>query len=57
MRDLSKVWSDDLAQEEGFNASNTLMIDSEYRKVRNWVENSIVVTPYSKDEVIAPKTD
>ena len=35
----------------GFNESNTLLIDSESEKVQLWLENSLIIDPYSKEDV------
>jgi hypothetical protein len=47
-RDLNKVWMDDKCTKYGFDRNNTLMIDSEARKVRDFMENSIVIKPYTQ---------
>ena len=36
---------------KGFNESNTLLIDSESEKVQLWMENSLIIDPYSKEDV------
>ena len=52
MRNLKLVWEDEKAQKEKFGPSNTLMIDSEAFKVRKHKENSIVIQPYTLDQVM-----
>jgi hypothetical protein len=51
MRSLNLVWSDANTKKEGFGPTNTLMIDSEAQKVRKNRANSIVIQPYSKEEL------
>ena len=50
-RDLEKVFADPKMQQKGFNATNTLLIDSEAEKVQLWRENSLVVEPFTKEDV------
>ena len=50
-RDLTKVFNDPKIQQKAFAASNTLLIDSEAEKVQLWLSNSLVVEPYSKEDV------
>lgn len=45
------VWQDDKAKAEGFGENNTLIIDSEAFKVRNYKLNSVVIKPYTLEEV------
>lgn len=52
MRNLSMIWKDDKAINEGFSEKNTLLIDSEAFKVRKCADNSIVLKPYTLDEVM-----
>lgn len=46
-----KVWKDDSSINDGFGPHNTLMLDSDFSKVREYLKNSIVITPYEKEEV------
>ena len=56
-RKLEKVFESDKAADRGFNFNNTLMIDSDYEKVRDYPLNSIVVEPYSEEAVTNPSED
>lgn len=53
-RKLEKVFDHEKVQEKGFDFHNTLMIDSDFEKVRDYPLNSIVVPPYTLDEVLNP---
>lgn len=53
-RDLKLVWKDDVAVKHGFGPHNTLMIDSEYCKIRDFLDNSILLPPYTEEEVRFP---
>ena len=44
-------------KELGFGFHNTLLIDSEFDKVRDYPKNSIVLRPYEAAEVLAPSED
>ena len=50
-RDLTKVFTHSKCQDYGFNLSNTLMIDSDLKKVQDYTLNSIVIKEYSESEV------
>ena len=50
-RDLQKIFDEPQMKEQGFNASNTLLIDSESEKVQLWLENSLILDPYTKEDV------
>jgi hypothetical protein len=49
-RDLDLVWSCELLDGQ-FGCSNTLLIDSDDKKVQLWIENSIVTQPYTFDDI------
>lgn len=51
-RKLEKIFEYDKVEERGFNFHNTLMIDSEAEKVRDYKLNSIVLHPYTEQEVL-----
>ena len=50
-RDLQKVFDDKFCKDNGFNASNTLLIDSDSKKVQLWLDNSLITEPYLKEDV------
>jgi hypothetical protein len=50
-RDVEKVFSSDYCQEHGLDASNSLLIDSDSRKVQLCLENSLVNTGYMLADV------
>ena len=50
-RDLNQVWEDVICKEAGFNANNTLLIDSSNRKVQLCLDNSIVNRAYKMNDV------
>ena len=52
MRDLDRIWDDERCQKLKFNSSNTIVIDSEFCKVREILPNSIVVDPYQEIELL-----
>ncbi|CDW81122.1 UNKNOWN [Stylonychia lemnae] len=56
-RSLEKVFQNEKIEERGFNFKNTLMIDSEYDKVRDYPFNSIVIEPYSEEALRNPADD
>ncbi len=43
IRDLNRIWKDRRVNEEGFDSTNTIIVDAEGRKVRNWMSNAIVI--------------
>jgi len=51
-RDLQLVFNDSFCQENGFDGSNTLVIDSDSRKVQFCIENALITEPYLKEDVI-----
>jgi hypothetical protein len=51
------IWQDEKSQNGGFDATNTLLIDSDAFKVRDYPENSVVIKPYTKEEVLANSGD
>ena len=53
-RKLEKIFECDKVEERGFTFSNTLMIDSDAVKVRDYPLNSLVVYPYTEDELLQP---
>lgn len=61
MRDLDKVWNSDKIQElkmQGmqFDAKNTLLIDTDELKVAQYHDNSLIMSPYDREDVINSKT-
>jgi len=50
-RDLHAVFNDPICRERGFNEKNTLLVDSDSRKVQLWLDNCIISEPYSKEDV------
>ncbi len=53
-RSLERVLDHHKCRDEKFNMSNTLMIDSEAIKIRDYLNNAITVKPYDIDEVLKP---
>jgi len=51
------IWKDDKAKKFGFGPHNTVIIDSEAFKVRDWPRNSIVVKPYTLNDVLTNSCD
>jgi len=47
-RDLNSVWNCEMFEENGlkFDHTNTLLIDSDDKKVQLWLENSMVTEPF-----------
>ena len=56
-RSLEKVLEHQSCKDLGFGFHNTLLIDSEFDKVRDYPKNSIVLKPYEASEVLAPSED
>lgn len=50
-RDLNKIYKDEFSDQHGLNKSNTLLIDSEVRKVQYDLENSLVFPAYTQQDV------
>jgi len=50
-RDLKKVWATDFCQENGFGAENTLILDSDLPKVQLWLQNALVNSEYTIEDV------
>lgn len=57
MRDLNLVWADDRAKKLGFGPKNTLLIDSEYAKVRDFLANALLIKPFELDDLKNQTTD
>lgn len=55
-RKLQMIW-DDQKCDGVFNHMNTLLIDSEAIKIRDYEQNSIVTRPYTLEEVEEGKQD
>jgi hypothetical protein len=51
-RDLSKVHADNYCKTNNFNLSNTLVVDSDPRKVQLCLANSITSEKYDKQDVV-----
>ena len=54
-RDLSKVHSHDCCKKNNFNLSNTLVVDSDARKLQRCLANSITSEAYCKQDAIGQK--
>ena len=50
-RDLQKVFHSNIFALKKFDRKNTLLIDSESEKVQLWLENSLIIDPYTKEDV------
>ena len=53
-RDLTKVFEHSRCQESGFSFQNSVMIDSDLKKVKDYPLNSIVIHEYTEAEVRSP---
>lgn len=51
-RSLERIFNHQDCKTHGFGLSNTFMIDSEAKKVRDFKDNSIVIKPYTLDQVL-----
>ena len=51
-RDLQKVFDDPYCKSNGFNASNTLLIDSDSKKVQLWLDNALITEPYVREDIL-----
>ncbi len=56
-RDLIKVLDHHKCKEHGFGLHNTIMIDSDVDKVKDYPKNSIVIKAYEENEVLKPTED
>ena len=56
-RSLERVFDHPMCQAKGFGLHNTLMIDSDSRKVRDYKTNSLVIKAYTLEQVMAPSDD
>lgn len=56
-RSLERIFDYQECKNLGFGLSNTLMIDSEAKKVRDYKDNSVIIKPYSLDQVLSPSED
>lgn len=56
-RSLQKVWDSAKCVKEGFDESNTLVLDSDAFKVRDNKSNSVIVPTYTKEAVAKSKSD
>jgi hypothetical protein len=56
-RCLTKVLDHHKCKEQGFTLHNTLMIDSELEKILDLTANSILIKPYTTEDVLKPKDD
>lgn len=56
-RDLGKVLDHYKCKEYGFGMHNTLLIDSDLDKVKDFPKNSIVIKDYEESDVIKPTED
>ena len=50
-RDLHSIFQDPFCQQNGFTEMNTILIDSDSRKVQLWLENTIITEPYTREDV------
>ena len=50
-RDLHRIFKDPIVAEKGFTELNTLLIDSDSRKVQLWLDNTMIAEPYTKEDV------
>ncbi len=55
-RDLSKVHADKYCKENNINLSNTLVVDSDPRKVQLCLANSITCQEYCKQDVLGQES-
>eukprot|EP00741_Cyanophora_paradoxa_P025212 tig00000350_g24337.t1 len=52
MRSLPRVWAAPVCQGR-FDANNTILIDNTPRKVRNHMQNALIVPPWEKEQLVA----
>lgn len=57
IRDLNKIWKAPQIRSMKFDATNTLLIDAEARKVRKHKENSVVIPEYTGRHVVENVND
>lgn len=50
-RDLNKVWDSPECLRAGFNKSNTVIVDAEAFKLRDFKENAVVVPEYTFEDL------
>jgi len=48
---LKSIFADTFCREKGFTESNTLLVDSDSRKVQLWLANTLISEPYVKEDV------
>jgi len=51
-RDLQKIWDTEKCKAMNFNETNTVMVDSTFRKVRDFKNNSFILPQYTEEDVI-----
>ncbi len=50
-RDLNAIFCDPYCKKKGYTAQNTLLIDSDSKKVQLWLDNTLISEPYSKEDI------
>lgn len=55
-RDLGRVWRHPRVRREGYGAHNTLLIEPDLSKARDWRSNTISALPYTADDVLTDGT-
>ena len=48
-RDLAKVWDDPAVRAAGFTAGNTLLVETDPRKAKDWVRNTLIMPAFGPD--------
>eukprot|EP00347_Sterkiella_histriomuscorum_P009715 403340158 len=56
-RKMEKVFENEKVQKNKFGLKNTLMIDSDEEKVRDYPHNSVVIQPYTLEDLLQPEKD
>ena len=56
-RKLTKVLDHEKCKYYGFGFQNTIMIDSDFYKVKDYRENSIIIKEYDESQVIKSTED
>ncbi len=56
-RNLNKVFEHEKCRDYGFWFKNTIMIDSDFYKIKDFKKNSILMKAYDESQVINPTDD
>ena len=56
-RDLEKVFADPWCKKQGFNLKNTLLVDSDAKKIQLYIPNAIQTKPFGFTDVFNEETE